>query len=106
MTWRRETSLDGAAGWDRFLTGWGLAAKATETSSVPLAIRAMSLARTVYATQKAAQVPCQRDDTDAQKFNRRAVARQGLCPPSPTEMHPPDQPDHRTRDACKYQVQQ
>jgi hypothetical protein len=51
-------------------------------------------------------VPRQPDESDAQKFNREAVAGQDFCPPPHAEMHPPDQPDDHTRDARKNQVQQ
>src|ERR1700677_1577050 len=79
------------------------------TEKVVLGLRALQpepLTRSVYAAQETAQVGCQRDDTNGQKFDCQAEARQSCFPAPCAAMYPPDQPNHRARHSCKYEVQQ
>jgi hypothetical protein len=46
----------------------------------------VSRVRAAPMWRRVAQMPCQRDDTDPQKFNRQAVARQDFCPPPRAEV--------------------
>ena len=64
------------------------------------------LVRSVYAAEKPAQVSGQYDGCICQEFNGGAPLRQLSGSTSGTEMYPPSQPDHHTRDTGEDEMKQ